>query len=109
MKSRVTIEVDFESGNEPVLQILFRSSDDVRDRLIQALYQKLGSSSWMKIHFDQHYFDPMDASNDFKRISIRPIPELNLKEEAEIMLEQHRVRVKYEEMLKSSPPQGQSL
>lgn len=91
MKSRITIEVDFENGNEPVIQIVSRNSDDVRDNLIKAFYQKLGSSSWCKIWFAQDIVNHDDYNEGFKRIFISPIPERELGEEAKIMTEQHRV------------------
>lgn len=100
MKSRITIEVDFENGNNPSIQILSKDSADVRDNLIKAFYQKLGSSSWCKIEFRQHYSDHANPENDFKRIFITPIPESELKSEAEIMLEQHRLRVEFDVKLK---------
>lgn len=99
MKSRITIEVDFENGNEPIIQIISKVSDDVRDNLIKAFYQKLGSSSWCKIVFNAHHTDHEHPENDFKRISITPIPELKLKEEADIMLEQHRLRLDWDERM----------
>lgn len=94
MKSRITIEVNFEDGNRPVIQIVSRKSDDVRDNLIQAFYQTLGESSWCKIRFQQDVLDPEHPENNFKRIYITPIPSApsdSLKEEAGIMLEQARV------------------
>jgi len=96
MKSRITIEVDFENGNEPTIQIISRNSDDIRDNLIKAFYQKLGGSSWCKIRFVQDIPDETQVTNmgfveGFKRIFITPIPDEQLKDEAEIMLEQNRV------------------
>jgi len=91
MKSRITIEVDFDNGNQPVIQILSRVSDDVRDNLIKSFYQKLGGSSWCKI-----IFMPENFTTDFdfsgKKILITPIPDSELKTEAEIMLEQFKLR-----------------
>lgn len=91
MKSRITIEVDFDNGNAPVIQILSRNSDDVRDNLIKSFYQKLGSSSWCKIEFRQDIVNHDDYNEGFKRIFISPIPQTDLKKEAEIMFEQDRV------------------
>lgn len=97
MKSRITIEVDFSNGNEPVIQILSRNSDDVRDNLIKSFYQKLGGSSWCQIRFRQDEINPLYPELDFKRIIITPIPESELKEHAEAMLEQHRLHKKFGE------------
>lgn len=95
MKSRITIEVDFDNGNEPVIQILSRNSDDIRDNLIKSFYQKLQSSSWCKIVFRQDHQDVLIPENGFKRIYITPIPQEKLKEQADIMLEQHRLNVEW--------------
>lgn len=94
MKSRITVEIDFSNGNEPIIQVLSRNSDDVRDQLIKAFYQKLSGSSWCKIVFAQDNYDPTLAPDDernFKRIIITPITVPDLKKEAEIMIEQHRL------------------
>lgn len=103
MKSRITIEVDFDNRNEPVIQIISRKSDDVRDNLIQAFYQKLGGgSSWCKIVFKQDVLDETIVGNGgfiegFKRILITPIPQGDLEQEAHIMLEQDRLYQSYME------------
>ena len=96
MKSRITIEVDYENGRLPVIQILSRGSDDVRDNLIKDFYQILGSSSWCKIEFKQDVVDHDDYNNGFKRIYISPIPQNQLKKEAVIMMEQDRVYKEWE-------------
>lgn len=100
MKSRITIDVDFENGNQPIIQIVSKKSDDVRDNLIQSFYQTLRGSSWCNIKFVQDIMDE-DPERAFKRIYITPIPEDNLKEQAEIMLEQHRLN---QEWLKTNKP-----
>jgi len=52
MKSRITIEVDFDNGNMPVIQILATNSDDVRDRLISNFLQSLSHTSrWCRIEY----------------------------------------------------------
>jgi len=96
MKSRITIEVDFNNANEPVIQIMSRASDDIRDNLIKAFYQRLGGSSWCKIRFEEHYDDRSDPVQSFKRILITPIPDEKLREEGEVMLEQARVKEVYQ-------------
>lgn len=105
MKSRITVEIDYENGNEPVISILARNSDDVRDGLIKAFYQKLGGSSWCKIAFVQEVLGigevmKEDYTEGFKRIFITPIPELQLKKEADIMLEQFRLRREFDKKQK---------
>lgn len=52
MKSRITIEVDFDNGNKPVILAKLEQSDDVRDKLIQNFTEILGGqSSWCKTMF----------------------------------------------------------
>lgn len=49
MKSRITIEMDFNSL-EPVIQVDARASDDVRDKLIQVFFEKLkGESTSLRV------------------------------------------------------------
>lgn len=105
MKSRITIEVDFQNGNEPTIQILSRNSDDVRDNLIKSFYQKLGNSCWCKIWFEQDYWHENNPNDErsFKRIYITPIPVNELKTHADIMLEQHRINKEYENNIKALP------
>jgi hypothetical protein len=95
MRSKITIDVDFENGNIPVIQVLSKDSDDIRDRLIQSFYQTLRGSSWCKIEFRQDIIDD-DPERAFKRIFITPLPESDLKKEAEIMLEQHRLNEEFQ-------------
>lgn len=101
MKSKISIEIDYENGNQPVIQIMSRKSDDIRDNLIQSFYQKLQGSCWCKIMFRQDIPDETIMTTGgfvegFKRIFITPIAEEDLKMEADIMLEQVRVRREYE-------------
>ena len=90
MKSRITIEVDFNNGNQPVLQILKSdNSDDVRDKLLSHFTEQLGGSSWCQIKWDEN-----QPPTDFQRIFIAPIKESQLKEQAEIMMEQYLLNQK---------------
>ncbi len=87
MKSKITIEVDFDNGNVPVIQILTANeSDDVRDKLLRHFTQQLGGSSWCQIKWDEN-----QPNTEFKRIFITPIKEKDFKKQAEIMLEQDRL------------------
>ena len=104
MKSRITVEIDYDNNNQPVIQILYRNSDDVRDGLIKSFYQKLGGSSWCKIVFRQDVLDETVATTGgfvegFKRIFITPIPNSELKAEAKIMAEQDRLNEVYQKTL----------
>ena len=87
MKSRITIEVDFNNGNTPVIQILQAVSDDVRDSLIKSFAEMQGGSSWCQLKY-------VDTNDNFNRIYITPIGENQLKEQAEIILEQDRLNKK---------------
>jgi hypothetical protein len=92
MKSRITIEVDFNNHNKPIIQIVSRHSDDIRDNLIKAFYQSLQGSSWCRVRFEQHYDNPKAPEENFHRILITPIPFDNVKQEGEEMLEQIKQR-----------------
>lgn len=91
MKSRITIEVDFQNSNQPVIQILKQGSDDVRDGLISHFTQQLGGSSWCQIKWVGHYQDKDNV--DINRIHISPIPPEDLKKHSEIMLEQYTLNL----------------
>lgn len=91
MQSKITIEVDFDLNNEPCLQILFRSSDDIRDKLIKNFIEKLSHvSSWCKVYLDAD-FHSEQPNGGFQRWKIKPIPVDKLKEQGDIMLEQDRL------------------
>ena len=85
MKSRITIELDFDNGNSPFIQVLQRDSDDVRDSLIKNFFEQLSYGSTWGIISCEGY------TEDAKRWRIFPIPIPSLKEQAEVMLEQHRI------------------
>lgn len=71
MTSRITIEVDFDNNNQPILQIISRQSDDVRDKLIQSFLRNLrGISRWCNITCDGSYGDETDK---FQRWIISPL------------------------------------
>jgi hypothetical protein len=86
MKSRITIEVDFENGNQSIIQIQQHLSDDVRDKLLASFTQQFGGSSWCQIKWQ-----PKHSMDEPTFINITPINPLQLKDQAEIMLEQHRL------------------
>lgn len=89
MKSRITIEVDFENGNQPVIQIMQMHSDDVRDKLLGSFSQQFGGSSWCQIKWVSNYGTTYeDAINC---IHISPIKPEQLTEQAKVMLEQGRL------------------
>lgn len=52
MKSRITIEVDFENKNRPVIQVLRAYSDDVRDTLLGNFIETLKHGhQWCKVEY----------------------------------------------------------
>jgi len=85
MKSRITIEVDFDNGNMPVIQILqYPDSNDVRDNLLKHFCQQFGGSSWCKIQWKE-------GQAPYNRIVISPIKPEEFESESAVMLEQHHV------------------
>lgn len=54
MDSKITIEIDFSNGNMPVIQILHKTSDDVRDGIIGNFIQHLDHTSisrWLRMEY----------------------------------------------------------
>ena len=89
MKSRITIEVNFEEGNLPVIQILNTHSDDVRDKLISSFLQSLQHTSrWCKIIYmgDESHFHPnFNDGLAIHRWHIVPITPSQIPEEMKLM------------------------
>lgn len=105
MQSRVTIEIDFENNNRPVIQILFRKSDDVRDNLLQSFLQTFGGqSSWAYVKWVQHILPIENANDGFQRVFITPITADDFENQATVMLEQARIIKEYE---MATPPSKQ--
>jgi hypothetical protein len=67
MKSRITIEIDFENNNEPFIEVLLHKSDDVRDKIIQAFTEKLSTNN-LSVVYNESYED----SPTYKRYKIIP-------------------------------------
>jgi hypothetical protein len=86
MTSKITIEVDFSTGNPYIRVINDRQSDDVRDKLISFFREKLGhTSSWCQVRFDD------TAVSGRVLFEIHPIPPSALSEQSKIMTEQARL------------------
>ena len=69
MKSRITIEVDFENGNQPVIIANLQSSDDVRDKLLKSFIEKFAHQrSWCQVN----YMGEALGGNAYKIIPIEP-------------------------------------
>lgn len=101
MKSRISIEVDFENGNQPVIQIMQMFSDDVRDKLLQSFTQKFDGSSWCQIKWvGSNQANANSNEDSFNRIFISPIKPEDFAEQAKVMLEQHVANEKWQQELK---------
>lgn len=89
MKSRITIEVNFDEGNLPVIQILSQHSDDVRDKLISSFLQSLQHTSrWCKIIYmgSRSIFGTTEADrNPIHCWQIIPITPKDIPEEIKLM------------------------
>lgn len=88
MRSRITIEVDFENGNQPVIMVNYQPSDDVRDKLLGTFLEKFGAqSAWARV-------DYMGETEKDKRIYISPIAPEDLATQVSLMrslaLETHK-------------------
>lgn len=84
MNSKITIEVDFSNNNTPVIRILHRKSDDVRDSLVSNFIQHLDHTSisrWLRFEYrgerqDGHVWDIVPISSSLSQ----------LEEEAKLMM-----------------------
>lgn len=72
MKSRITIEVDFEHGNKPIIQILHHNSEDVRDNLIKSFLQSFHNSGLCQIQWQLHEVDGL------QKVFLRPLSGFNM-------------------------------
>lgn len=81
MESRISIEVDFDNGNRPVIQILHRESDDTRDSLISHFLQSRAHlSRWITIqykgdkngspYYHLHPVTPADLPSEIKLMQV---------------------------------------
>lgn len=77
MKSRITIEVDFNNNNQPVIEVYLVDTEDVRDRLLRAFFQKLEHvSDLCKVEFVANHVE--NGVTTFQRIHISPIAPADL-------------------------------
>lgn len=95
MKSRITIEVDFENSNTPIIQIYYKQSDDIRDNLIHSFLQSFCGSSWCNVRWQTHHIDHEFPENNFQRVYITPIKSGELAQQAKVMAEQAALEKKY--------------
>lgn len=105
MKSRITIEVNFEENNLPIIQVLNnRSSDDVRDKLITSFLQSLQHTSrWCKIIYMGNA--SIDEKEPIYRWHIVPVTPQQIPEEISLM----QALIKTEELKSKKPPAGENI
>lgn len=85
MDSKITIEIDFSNGNLPVIQILHKTSDDVRDGIIGNFIQHLDHTSisrWLRMEYK---YKRSDGALIWNIVPISSSLE-ELEEEARLML-----------------------
>lgn len=84
MLSRITIEVNFDEGNLPIIQVMNQQSDDVRDKLVTNFLQSLGHTSrWCRLLYIGNF-----SGNEHAPVNkwhIVPITPKDLKEEIALM------------------------
>lgn len=96
MKSRITIEVDFDTAKPYIKVVNDKQSDDVRDKLITHFRQMLGhTSSWCRVRFDDTGIST--NYNGSILFTIEPITPLDLKSESEMMTEQVRLNIEHKQ------------
>lgn len=80
MKSRVTIEIDFEFGKPYFKVVADMESEDLRDQAVREFRQALGfDSNWARVRFHDQY------KAGQKLFTIEPIAPSDLTQEVEMM------------------------
>jgi hypothetical protein len=94
MRSRITIELDFDKG-QPFIKVLNNTvSDDVRDKLVTFFRQRLGhTSSWGKIIFPTY----PNVDSDEVLFEIHPLRPDQLEDESKIMAGQVKMNSTFPE------------
>lgn len=83
MDSKITIEVDLDAGMPYIRVLTAKSSDDVRDKLINRFREKLGhSSSWCRVKFDD------TGISGRQMFTIEPVPPSDLQNQFDLMKEE---------------------
>lgn len=81
MKSRITIEVDFDNNNEAVLSLNLHKSDDVRDKLLQSFIEKFAHQrAWCLAYY-------MGENATGAMYHIKPLTPFQYEEQANLMRE----------------------
>ncbi len=73
MQSKITIEIDHD--NQPIIQIRYEESNDVRDKLVKRFLETFKGESCLATF----YFSSNSAYGDISA-TIRPIPPESLQE-----------------------------
>lgn len=85
MESKITIEIDFSNGNLPVIQVLHKTSDDVRDGIVGNFIQHLDHTSisrWLRMEYK---YKRSDGANIWNIIPISSSL-TELENEAKLMM-----------------------
>lgn len=94
MKSRITIDVDFD--NQPVLKIEYSPSEDVRDKLVKKFLESFGGDSrWAEFYFinDSQQLSSAIHGQANSTALVRPISPHGMIEQAKsinYMVEEHK-------------------
>lgn len=73
MLSRFSAEIDFENQNRPVIQIYEKDSDDVRDKILSVVFEKLGHHSrWFRAEFKHNTIDEKGQGAIWHLVPISP-------------------------------------
>lgn len=81
MKSRITIEVDFDNNNEAVISLNLHKSDDVRDKLLQSFIEKFAHQrAWCTAYY-------MGENTTGAMYHIKPLTPFQYEEQANLMRE----------------------
>lgn len=87
MLSRISIEVDETNNNHPIIQIVSKESDDVRDKLVRQFLQSFKHCSrWTTIEFvGNNLAHKPDGGADSWTWKITPITPDQLQDEISLM------------------------
>ena len=86
MYSRITIEIDFDKGNLPVIAISQQSSDDVRDKVLSQFLQSLQHTSrWLRIEYKGEGGASQLTAPYYHKWQLTPITPQELENEIKLM------------------------
>ena len=86
MRSRITIEIDFDKNNLPVIAIAQESSDDVRDKILSQFLQSLQHTSrWLRIEYKGEAGATKLIAPYYHKWHLTPITPQELENEIKLM------------------------